>query len=270
MIKRRMVSFLKYFLLISASVISIFPLYFMVVSSFNSSVEVVSGKLYPGTHFLENAQKLFMETTFLQSFWNSARYTIVGTFVSVLMCSVAGYGFEVYHDKWKDRVMFLFLLSIMVPGAATLIPLFTLYSKIGLLNTMLGFIMPSFATAVLVLLFRQSARSFPGEIVDAARIDGLGEVKIYFTMFIPIMKSTFSCGIIISLMGIWNDYLWGLIIMQAPKMRTLQVFLASLNDGYSIDYGLMMLAVTLSTLPLALIFFFLQKTFIESVAGSVK
>lgn len=270
MTKRRVTTVFKYAILIIAAVISVFPLYFMVVSSFNTSVEVVSGKLYPGSNLLENMRKLFGETTFLKSFLNSAKYTIVGTFVSVLVCSVAGYGFEVYHDKWKDRVMFLFLLSIMVPGAATLVPLFTLYSRIGLLNTTLGFIMPSFATAVLVLLFRQSARSFPSEIVDAARIDGLGEVKIFFTMFVPIMKSTFSCGIIISLMGIWNDYLWGLIIMQQPKMRTLQVFLASLNDGYSIDYGLMMLAVTLSTLPLALIFFFLQKTFIESVTGSVK
>ena len=268
--KRFWVDLFKYGFLIIASLISVFPLYFMVVSCFNSSVDIVSGRLIPGSHLLENAKKLFEETDFLQSFMNSVKYTVIGTFISVLICSVAGYGFEVYHSKWKDRTMFLFLLSIMVPGAATLVPLFTLYSQIGLLNTTLGFIMPSFATAVLVLLFRQSARSFPSEIIDAARIDGLGEVKIFLTLFVPIMKSTFACGIIISLMGLWNDYLWGLIIMQRPETRTLQTFLASLNTGYTIDYGLMMLAVTLSTLPLALIFFFLQKTFIESVTGSVK
>ena len=270
MTKRYFAPFLRYFILTVAAIVSVFPLYYMVVSSFNSSVEIVSGKLWPGTQLFRNLHDLFYNTDFLKAFLNSAEYTIIGTLLSVIICSIAGYGFEIYHSKAKDRVMTGLLLSIMVPGAATLVPMFTLYSKIGLLNSTFGFVMPFFSTAILVMLFRQSARSFPLEIIDAARIDGLGEIKIYIAMFFPIMKSTFACGTILSLMTVWNDYLWGLVVLQNPEKKTLQIFLASLNNGYTIDYGVLMTAVTLSTLPLALIFFFLQKTFIESVAGSVK
>lgn len=121
-----------------------------------------------------------------------------------------------------------------------------------------------------IAVSRQCARSFPKELVDAARIDGLGEINIFPRIFVPVMKASFACGIIICVMSIWNDYLWGLVIIRAPNMQTLQMFLALPNDGYTIDYGLMMYAVTMSTRPLALVFFFLQKTFVESITGSVK
>lgn len=268
--KKKTVIWAKYIFLIVLSVISVFPLWFMFVSSFNSSVEVLSGKLLPGTSFMANAEKLFGQTIFLRSFLNSLKYTVVGTAASVLICGFAGYAFEVYHDRAKDGVMFVFLMSIMVPAAATLVPMFLLYSKLHLLNTTLGFILPSFSTALLVMLFRQSARSFPRELIDAARIDGLGEGAIFLRIFFPVMRSTFACAVIITVMNIWNDYLWGLVVLQSQQSRTIQVFLASLNDGYSIDYGVLMMGITLSTLPIALVFFFLQKTFVQSVAGSIK
>ena len=270
MMRRRLSLALQYVVLIVASIVSAFPLYYMVVSMFNNSVQIVSGQLLPSNHLAENLHKLFFETGFLQAFLNSLQYTVIGTVVSISICAIAGYGFEIYHDKGKDRVMSGLLLSMMVPGAVKLVPMFQMYSNLGLLSTTLGYILPFFSTALLIMLFRQCARSFPKELVDAARIDGLNEVNIFLRIFVPIMKSSFACGVIICIMSIWNDYLWGLVIIRNPNMRTLQVFLASLNDGYTIDYGLMMSAVTLSTLPLALIFFFLQKTFVESITGSVK
>lgn len=270
MIRRRMSLTVQYAILIVASIISAFPLYYMVVSMFNNSVQIVSGRLMPSSYFMENMNKLLNETSFVPAFFNSVKYTIVGTVISVAVCAIAGYGFEIYHDKAKDRTMNILLLSMMVPGAVTLVPMFNMYAKLGLLSSTLGYVLPFFSTALLIMLFRQCARSFPKELVDAARIDGLGEINIFLRIFVPVMKASFACGIIICVMSIWNDYLWGLVIIRAPNMQTLQMFLASLNDGYTIDYGLMMCAVTMSTLPLALVFFFLQKAFVESITGSVK
>ena len=159
---------------------------------------------------------------------------------------------------------------MMVPQVATMVPLFKMFSKAGLLNTAVGFILPIISTPFMIMMFRQASRSFPHDIIEAARIDGLSEVGIFFRMFIPTMKSTYAAAIIITFMGAWNNYLWPKVILQNNESITMPMLVANLLGGYTVDYGVLMLGVFICTIPTAIIFFCFQKSFTEGITGAVK
>ncbi len=259
-----------YIFLSIVSFISVFPLYWMIAASTNSSLQVTRGKLTIGSQFFVNLQRLTDQYDVFGALWNSLAYSFILTLLSLLICSLAGYGFEVYHDKVKDNVMKVLLLAMMVPFVAIMIPLYQMFSKWGLLNSLAGFILPTLSTPFLIMLFRQSARSFPRDIIEAARIDGLNELQIFFTMFIPTMRSTFAAALTITFMGAWNSYLWPKVIMTKADTITIPMLVANLKEGYVTDYGVLMLAVLLCTLPTAIVFFILQKNFTAGITGAVK
>ncbi len=263
-------SFLLYSFLTVFSLISVFPLLWMLTAATNKSIDVVKGRLLPGMHLAENFRNLTAAQDVGLSMFNSFRYAIVLTAVSLLICSLAGYGFEIFHDKAKDTVMSIILLAMMVPFASTMIPLFQMFSNANLLNTTLGFILPTLSTPFLIMMFRQSARSFPHDIIEAARIDGLNEISIFFRMFIPTMRSTYAAAMTITFMNAWNSYLWPKVIMSDETMMTMPMLIANLKEGHYTDYGALMLGVTLCTVPTVIIFFCLQKSFAEGITGAVK
>lgn len=242
----------------------------MVIAATNKSVDVVKGTLIPGTYLIENFKSLTAAQNVSGAMINSFKYAIVLTILSLVICSLAGYGFEIYHDKVKDRVMSVILLAMMVPFAATLIPLFQMFSSAKLLNTTAGFILPTISTPFLIMMFRQSARSFPHDIIEAARIDGLSEVSIFFRMFIPTMRSTYAAAMTITFMNAWNNYLWPKVIMTDNNSLTMPMLVANLTEGYFTDYGVLMLGVCICTIPTVIIFFLLQKSFAEGITGAVK
>ncbi len=145
-----------------------------------------------------------------------------------------------------------------------------MFSQLGLINTLAGFMLPSIATVFLIFMFRQATQSFPYEIVQAARIDGLGEFNIFLRMFVPIMRPTYAAAAIVTFMNAWNSYLWPLVILQSPDQLTLPIYAGSFRGGYVLDYGLIMLVVTISTIPMLVIFFTLQRSFVVGILGSVK
>ena len=259
-----------YVFLCIVSFISVFPLYWMVSAATNKSVDVTRGRLVPGTYLIENFKNLIASQNIGRALGNSFKYAIILTFLSLIICSLAGYGFEIFHDKGKDFVMSIILLAMMVPFVATLIPLFQIFSKAGWLNSTIGFILPMISTPFLIMMFRQSARSFPHDIIEAARIDGLSELRIFFQMFIPTMKSTYAAAMTITFMNAWNSYLWPKVIMTDEKSMTMPMVVANLTQGYVTDYGMLMLAVLICTLPTAVVFFCLQKSFAEGITGAVK
>ena len=160
--------------------------------------------------------------------------------------------------------MNILLLTMMIPFAAIMMLLFQMFSKMGLLNRTLGFLLPTISTPFLIMMFRQSARSFPHDMIEAARIDGLNELQIFFRMFIPTMRSTYA------VMGAWNSYLWPKVIMLTSDGTTMPMLVSNLIQGYVIDEGMLMLAVLITTLPTVIIFFILQKNFAEGITGSVR
>lgn len=226
--------------------------------------------MLPGSHLIENFKNLIQTHNVGAAMFNSFKYAIILTLVSLLICSLAGYGFEIFHDKGKDIVMSVILLAMMVPFAATMIPLFQMFSSANLLNTTAGFILPTISTPFLIMLFRQSARAFPHDIIEAARIDGLNELQIFFRMFFPTMRSTYAAAMTITFMNAWNNYLWPKVIMLDKTSITMPMLVANLREGYVTDYGMLMLAVLLCTIPTVIIFFLLQKSFAEGITGAVK
>ncbi|MBE6055130.1 MAG: carbohydrate ABC transporter permease [Clostridium sartagoforme] len=277
--KISIVNVLKYTFLSIVSFISIFPFIWMVIAITNKSVDVTRGKLIPGGYFIENLKNLLAsDLNYINAFKNSLVIAIVTTVLAMIVSSLAGYAFEVYKSKTRDKVFNFILLSMMVPFAALMVPLFRLFSSfksfaplkaIGL-NTNGSVIIISIATAFLIFFFRQNTKSFPKDLIEAARIDGLGELGIFFRIYVPTMKSTYAAAIIVTFMASWNSYLWPLIALQSPDKRTLPLVISALGSSYTPDYGMIMMAVVLATLPTAIIFFLMQKHFVAGMTGSVK
>ncbi len=259
-----------YIFLIAASLISIFPLYWSFISAFNNTQQILGGWMLPSTHLMENLQNLFAQHNVLRALKNSFATTILQTVAALAVSSIAGYGFEIYHDKAKDAVMAILMLAMMVPFVAVLVPLFQMFTKAKLINSWAGFILPSISTPFLIMYFRNSARSFPKDTIEAARIDGLNEFQIFIRMFIPMMKPTYASAATITFMNAWNAYLWPKVIMQTNEAITMPMLVANTMGGYVIDYGVVMAAVTICSLPTVIIFFCLQKSFTNAVAGAVK
>lgn len=159
---------------------------------------------------------------------------------------------------------------MMIPQVATLIPLFKMMSKLGFINTVWGFMLPAISTPFLIMMFRQNSRNFPIDIMEAARIDGLSEIGIFFKMYMPVQKSTYAAAAVITFMNAWNSYLWPKVILNKPDAITMPMLIANLAAGYTVDYGVLMMGVLFCSIPTMLVFFVLQKQFAEGITGSVK
>lgn len=249
---------------------SVFPLYFMVVSATNTSADVLSSRMLPGTNLLENISALFEVQDVIGAMTSSILIAVGTTVLALGVCSIAGYGFEVFHSKGKDIVMAILLLAMMIPFAATMIPLFQLFARVGMVNSLWAVIIPMISTPFLILLFRQASRSFPHEIIEAARIDGLSEFAIFARIYVPTMRATFAAGGVITFMLAWNNFLWPKVILVNNSVLTMPMLTANLSAGYVTDYGVLMLAVLLSSLPTMIIFFGLQRQFAHGITGAIK
>lgn len=269
-------SIISYTVLIIASIVSIFPFLWMIVSSTNRSADVTKGKLLPGSHFFDNLQNLLNTVDLVPALMNSAKISIFTTVLALLIASLAGYGFEIYQSKAKDIVFNILLLSMMIPFAALMVPLFRMFGKISLtapflgIDTLTAVVLPTVTTAFLIFFFRQSTKMFPKDILEAGRIDGLNELGIFFRIYVPTMKTTYAAGAIITFMASWNSYLWPLVVLQSPEKQTIPLLISNLGSSYSPDFGVIMTAIVIATLPSALIFFIMQKHFVAGMMGSVK
>lgn len=269
---------IKYLFLSVASLVSIFPFFWMIISATNKSVDVTKGKLSPGSNFMENLNNLLKpELGFVTSLGMSAKIAIITTILALIVSSIAGYGFEIFRTKSRDRLFTILLLSMMIPFSALMIPLFKLFAsangtplKFMGLNSLWAVVLPGVCTAFLIFFFRQNTKSFPKDILEAARIDGLGEIAIFLKIFMPTMKSTYAAAAIITFMSSWNAYLWPLIALQSPEKKTVLLIISKIASSYSPDYGLIMIAIVITTIPTALIFFIMQKHFVAGMTGAVK
>ncbi len=268
--KRRIAYGLQYMFLGGISLISIFPFIWMIIGATNKSMDITLGKLTFGDQLWVNLDNLFNAGELLVCIKNSAILSLIMTFMSMLICSMAGYGFVVFKSRVKELCFSLILLSMMIPSSSIVIPMFKMFSKMGLLNTKIGVILPALSTAFLIFFFRQNTKNFPFETIQSARIDGLGELGIFFKIYVPMMKSTYAAAAIITFMSSWNNYLWPLISLQTKEQRTLPLMISSLGTAYTPDYGMIMVGIIITTIPSALIFFLMQKSFVDSMMGSVK
>lgn len=265
-----------YVFLIAAAFVSIFPFLWMIVSSTNKSVDVTKGRMLPGSFLGENVNKLLDTIHLLPALLNSLKISVSTTVLALLIGSFAGYGFEVYRSRAKDVVFNMLLLSLMIPFAALLVPLYRMFASITKVAPVIGMdtaaavVIPTMASAYLIFFFRQSTKMFPKEMIEAGRIDGLSERGIFVRLYVPTMKTTFAAAAIITFMSSWNNYLWPLVALQSPKNQTIPLLISNLGSGYAPDYGIIMTAIVIATIPTALVFFLMQKQFVAGMIGSIK
>ena len=253
-----------------AAFISVFPFYWMVVGATNTAVDITGGKASFGSNLVVNVTKFFAIPDIPRIFANSFLVAITSTALTLIITSLAGYGFEIFRSRTRDRIFGGLLLLLSVPFAALIVPLFMMFSKAGLMNTYVGIMLPGIAAIFMIFYFRQNTKSFPHELRDAALLDGLKEWQIFVYIYIPVMRSTYAAAMIIVFMTNWNSYLWPLMVVQKNEMKTITLEVASLASAYTPDYGLIMIANVLATLPTILVFFLLQRRFVEGMLGSVK
>ncbi|MFV0503130.1 MAG: carbohydrate ABC transporter permease [Lachnospirales bacterium] len=261
---------LKQIFMLSASFLCVFPFYWMIVSSTNISKDITLGKLSFGNYFFENVRNAFEHSDIWSAFINSAQLAIIITSLSLIICSMAGYAFVIFSSKAKEIVLIVLIASMMVPFASKIIPMFRMFANIGLLNSYLAIILPAVGTPFLVFFFKQNTHSFPRETIQAARVDGLNELQIFFRIYMPMMKSTYAAAGIFSFMASWNNYMWPLVALQTSNKFTLPLVVSNLASDFNPDYGMIMVGILVSTLPTLIVFFLLQRAFVEGMVGSTK
>ena len=250
--------------------LSIFPFVWMMISATNSSIEITAGKVSFGSAFATNVTNFFTLVDVPLVFWNSAKVAVLATLLTIAVSSLAGYGFEMFKSKWRDRIYSLILLTLMVPFAALMIPLFMMMGRAGLIDTHIAIMLPTLASAFIIFYFRQSTKAFPTELRDAAKVDGLKEWQIFLYIYVPVMRSTYAAAIVIVFMTNWNNYLWPLIVLQSNETKTITLVVSSLASAYYPDFGVVMIGTILATLPTLAIFFAMQRQFVQGMLGSVK
>lgn len=253
-----------------AALISVFPFYWMIVGATNTANDITGGKVSFGSALGDNISKFFELVDVPRVFFNSFFVAMAGTVLTLIVASLAGYGFEMFRSRNRDYIFGGLLLMLSVPFAAMMIPLFVMFSSAGLMNTYIAILLPGVASIFMIFYFRQNTKAFPTELRDAARMDGLKEWQIFLFIYMPVMRSTYAAAMIIVFMTNWNAYLWPLIVLQTNEMKTITLVVASLASAYTPDYGLIMVANVLATLPTVLVFFLLQRRFVEGMLGGVK
>ncbi|MDE5052886.1 carbohydrate ABC transporter permease [Niallia taxi] len=263
---------LHIFLLIGV-VISLAPFYWLVVGATNPSGDVLSfpPKLVPGNYLFENYKNLSESIDIVQAVLNSSVISIIYVFMSLLVCSTAGYAFAKYKFKGNNLIFASFLLAMMIPYQATIIPLFQVFGSLDWINTYRAVLLPQICYPFAIFLIRQNMKGIPDSLLEAARIDGAGELYIFFRIVLPTMKPTLAAVSIFLFTHQWNNFMWPLIVMTTQENYTLPVALSTLAGLNSIDYGQLMLGTTISVLPIMIVFLILQKHFVSGIlGGSIK
>ena len=261
---------LVYLLLAIAAFVSVFPFFWMIVGATNASADIIRGKASFGSALLTNAAAFFTQVDAPRIFFNSGVIAVIATGLTLAISSLAGYGFEMFRSKVRERIFGLLLLLLSIPFAAMMVPLFVMFSQAKLVNTFAAVILPTVASIFIIFYFRQATKAFPRELRDAAKIDGLKEWQIFLYVYLPVMRPTYAAATIIVFMTNWNNYLWPLIVLQTAENKTITLILSALTSAYTPDYGMILFGTVLATLPTLIIFFLLQRRFVEGMLGAVK
>ena len=254
-------------LLIIWLLISVIPFVWMVSTSFKGPGEIYifPPRWIPKNPTLNNYIDLFQEMNFGRPFLNSVIVSLSTTFLSVLVATMAGYGFAKFRFKNKN-LLFLFILgTIMVPGQITMIPVFLLLSRLNLLNTYLGLILPAIANAFNIFFMRQYIMSIPDELIEAAKMDGAHEGWIFFRIILPLARPAMAAITIFTFTGAWNSFLWPLILATDESMYTLPVAVSVLQGQYGENIAMQMAGSVIVILPLIIVFLLTQRYFIKGI-----
>lgn len=271
--KRHWLSVLQQLLLWAWVLATLFPLFWMVSVSFMPSMQSTQLplRLLPENPTLEHYRNLSAHFELVRHLLNSAVLASSTTLVSLLLNSLAGYAFAKLEFPGRDRLFQWLLGAMVIPGQVAMLPLFLMFKHLGLVNSYLGVAIPGAASIFGIFLIRQYAQSIPDSLLQAARIDGASELRIYWSLVLPLCRPVLVTLAIVTFLGTWSDFMWPLIILTDDSLYTLPVALANLLGEHVQDTELMMAGAVITLLPVILGFLALQKYYMEGlILGSVK
>lgn len=260
-------------LLVVLAGLTLFPLLWMMSVSFMAAGEanVFPPPLLPSAPTLANYQKLFTQQGIGRYFLNSLLLATGVTALSLIFNAMAGYAFAKLRFTGRDRLFKLLLGALVIPAQVAMIPLFLLLKQLGLVNSYGAVLVPAMAGIFGIFLVRQYALSLPDELLEAARIDGASELRIFVSIVLPLLTPILVTLAVFTFLATWNDFLWPLIVLTDQDLQTLPVALASLSREHVQDNELMMAGSVLTVLPVLALFLSLQRYYIEGILiGSVK
>lgn len=247
------------------------PFAWMLLGSIKPTGEIIAdpNAWLPKNPTLENFEELLAKQDFTVYFFNSVLVAVVCVLGNLLFCSMAGYAFAKIDFAGKNLLFFLVLLMLVMPGIATFVPLFVTVSNLGLANTHWGLILPFLVSPLGVFLMRQFIADIPDSLIEAARIDGASDLRIFTRIVLPLTGPALATLAILTFLFQWNNFLWPLVIAQTENMYTLPVALALFSIGANgTNYGLLLAGAVAVVLPMIILFLFLQRYFIQGVAST--
>ena len=275
---RRLINIFLYGLLLFFAVLTLVPFAYMVCGALKSKYDFAATLFLPaGDGWLgigwdrltvDNFVRLFTELGLPRALHNSILLASVSSILTVLFCAMGGYALAKHRFRGRDAVMGLVLAALIIPGPLLLAPSFQLLYNLNLLDTYTGLLLPGLTPAFGVFLFRQSMlNSVPTELLEAARMDGAGEFRIFFELVLPLVRPMLGAFLMITFMGTWNNFIGPQIILQSPELHPLSVALNNLKGLYGTDYGVIMAGTIVSISPVMCLFLLLQKEFISGLTS---
>ena len=250
--------------LLAGAAITAFPFLWMLLASFKPQREALDfpPTLLPLAPTIEHYVTLFRELDFGRYLVNTLLVVAI-SFVGLLIMAMAGYGFAKFDFAGRRWMFFLVLATMMIPVQVTMIPTFLILNAMKLTNTLAGIALPTLVSGFNIFLFRQFMSTIPNEMIEAARIDGAGEMRIFFSIIVPLAVPIFAVQAVLTFIAGWNSFLWPLIIANDQKLYTLSVGLSLLNQQLAVNPSLQMAAAALMVVPMFIVFVVFQRHIVQ-------
>jgi multiple sugar transport system permease protein len=272
-VKRPLASFLIHAVLVAGAVATLMPLAWMVSASLMPAgdANTFPPRLLPRVVTFEHYIALFTRLDLARYLLNSTFVAVTTTLLALLLNSMAGYAFAKLSFGPRERLFKILLAALVIPGQVGMLPLFLMLKSMGLVNTLWGVMIPGLAPIFAIFLIRQYALSIPDELLDAARVDGASEFRIFWTIVLPVLRPILVTLATFTFLSMWNDFMWPLIVLSENSKYTLPVALANLVGEHVQDTELMMAGSVLTLVPVMAVFLVMQRAYIRGVMmGSVK
>lgn len=266
-------AFILHVVLVVLGVLTLIPLAWMVSASFMPSGEANSfpPRLLPSAPTFEHYATLFTRLQVWRHFLNSLIVACVGTLSALIINGMAGYAFAKLRFRGREATFRFLLMALVIPSQVGMLPLFLMLRSMGLVNTYVGAIVPFLASVFGIFLIRQYALGIPDDLIDAARVDGAGEMRIFRSIVLPVLTPILVTLAVFVFLNAWNDFMWPLIVLSDERKYTLPVALANLSGEHVQDTELMMAGSVITVLPVVILFLALQRHYLRGVMmGSVK
>ncbi len=258
-------------LVTAGALVVFFPLFWMAATSLKTAPEIqrVPLQITPDRWTnLDNYREVFARQPFGRFLLNSALVASVSALSSALVSSLAGYGFAKFRFPGRNLMFFAIVGILMVPFQSVVVPLYLWVSRLGLIDTYLGILAPDLVSVFGVFLMRQAIEVVPGDYIDAARIDGAGELAIFWRVILPTVRPALATLVIIKFMWTWNELFWPLVVINSASMKVVTLGLVAFTNMYFIEYNVLTAAAALSILPILAIFLLCQKWIVRAVVMS--